>query len=221
MAPELSGAVESSGWDTWWAVKFPRYRYIYEFWYHFLWKAYRRLLNEIPSGKVRRVLEIGCGRGEMSFRMAREYGCKVVLLDKSSNALALARERFRGASIEVDYIQGDVFDLGIKEQFDLVHSEGLLEHFEGSDMEFLLRLHAEATVPGGYVLTFAPFDSIFYKLSSWFLRATGNWCFGYEVPIPPRRHLELYHRTNLSVLGQTYVVLREFGVIGRKGWAVG
>jgi 2-polyprenyl-3-methyl-5-hydroxy-6-metoxy-1,4-benzoquinol methylase len=52
-----------------------------------------------------RILEVGCGEGELSERMQRELGAEVVALDQSERMVELTRER------GVDARVGDVQDL--------------------------------------------------------------------------------------------------------------
>lgn len=209
----------SANWDAWWSLKFYQYGHIHYVWYGFLWRAYKRLLQRTSLSSESHVLEVGCGSGEMSSRIAKRFGCSITVVDKSETAIALAAECFRQHNVRADLVHGDIFDLKYREQFDLVHSEGLLEHFDEAEMTTLIRLHAEASREGGYVLTFVPTDSFFYAISTWLMKATSNWYFGYEVPVPERQHVELYHQAGLTILGHTRVLFREFGLIGQKGVA--
>ncbi len=53
------------------------------------------VFEEVAKAKPKDVLEVGAGAGEMSERIARELGAKVVALDNSERMVALTRETRR------------------------------------------------------------------------------------------------------------------------------
>jgi SAM-dependent methyltransferase len=71
----------------------------------------------------RRVLEVGCGRGEAAERIARELGADVVALDQSERMVELTRAR------GLDTQLGDVQDLPFADgSFDCVLAAWMLYH---------------------------------------------------------------------------------------------
>ena len=52
-----------------------------------------RLLDLLPLDDVSRVLDLGCGRAELSLRIIERFGSTVVAVDNSSMMLDAARER--------------------------------------------------------------------------------------------------------------------------------
>ncbi|MEO6928521.1 MAG: methyltransferase domain-containing protein [Casimicrobiaceae bacterium] len=52
-----------------------------------------RLLDLLPLAEASRVLDLGCGRAELSLRIIERFGSQVVAIDNSSLMLDAARER--------------------------------------------------------------------------------------------------------------------------------
>ena len=94
----------------------------------YMWKFYEILLGNYNL-KGKKVLEIGCGTGMNSIVMA-SMGAKVTFLDKTKEALNLVKNNLDGASMNCELVQGDVFDYKFGREFDLVHSEGVIEHVD-------------------------------------------------------------------------------------------
>ena len=98
-------------------------------------------------GRVRaeeRVLDIGCGKGELAFDLVTLSGASVVGVDNSPSHLAFARSRFSHERLEL--VEGDVLDRLPEGQFDVVVLSNVLEHIERR-VELLRRIVSSAT-PG-------------------------------------------------------------------------
>ncbi len=115
------------------------------------WSAYRELtgltapeiafraVEEITPG---RLLEVGCGWGEFSARVASELGVEVVAIDISPRMVALARER--GVDARVGDVQNLPFDNGA---FECVAANWMLYHVP--DLDRGLAELARVLTPGG------------------------------------------------------------------------
>ena len=97
---------------------------------------------EIPALSPRRVLEVGCGWGELAEWIARDTGAEVVAVDLSSRMVELARER--GVDARVADVQQLPFADG---EFDLVVAAWMLYHVP--DLDRGLRELARVLRPGG------------------------------------------------------------------------
>ena len=104
-------AIYASHDDPWDSLS-PRYRYQQV--------KYDRLMRLLPSGRFCRVLDIGCGFGVLSRRLA-ERADHVIGLDLVDRAVARARVRNADVS-NLEFLQSDVFDLSpeLNGSFDLV-----------------------------------------------------------------------------------------------------
>ena len=72
-----------------------------------------------------RVIDVGCGDGFLSARLARR-GCRVVALDADSDVLSRARARWEG--LPVDWIHGDLLTHPLPDGVDAVVSNATLHH---------------------------------------------------------------------------------------------
>jgi tellurite methyltransferase len=76
-----------------------------------------------------RVLDFGCGLGNLAFAAA-ESGCSVVALDASPAAIAHIQQRAAAEALPVRAALADLRDYEIHEDFDAVVSIGLLMFFD-------------------------------------------------------------------------------------------
>jgi 2-polyprenyl-3-methyl-5-hydroxy-6-metoxy-1,4-benzoquinol methylase len=106
-------------------------------------------LFDRPGFRPRTVLELGCGDGVNAVFMASR-GCEVTAVDVSATALELAREKQRSAGVEVELIEGDVFELGpARAPFEFVFDRGMLHHVQVFHFEDYKDLVADRLAPDG------------------------------------------------------------------------
>ena len=86
--------------------------------------GFDRLSNSIPPGPV---LEVGCGAGELSMRLAAR-GHRVRGCDVSADVIDEARGRARSARLAVEFWQCDIQDLTEQDAAPLVICCEVLEH---------------------------------------------------------------------------------------------
>jgi SAM-dependent methyltransferase len=98
--------------------------------------------DAVAEAAPRRVLEVGCGRGEAAERIARELAADVVALDQSERMVALSR------ALGVETLLGDVQELPFAhETFDCVLAAWMLYHVP--DLDRGLAEIARVLRPGG------------------------------------------------------------------------
>lgn len=73
-----------------------------------------------------RVLDVGCGKGELAYDLAERAGANVVGIDRAGWALDVARSRF--AHPRVRYVQSDAETFRDGEPFDVAVLSNVLEH---------------------------------------------------------------------------------------------
>ena len=133
-------------------------------------RYYYSLLNDFKSLlKIRKfdrykILEIGCGSGMLSILMAKE-GANVWLIDKDEKWLEYSRlivnsikENILGNIyyIKADILNNDTFLSDYNSYFDIVHSEGLIEHYPYDVAVEILKNMKKLSVPRGKVIVGVP-----------------------------------------------------------------
>lgn len=91
----------------------------------------RRLLEEIGITKGMKVLDVGCGVGDVSLLTAELVGAEgcVVGVDTSATVLQLARTRAQAASLDqITFLVGDILDLTLDQKFDAIVGRLILLH---------------------------------------------------------------------------------------------
>jgi SAM-dependent methyltransferase len=105
-------------------------------------RAQEIALDALRAAAPRRVLEVGCGRGELAARMRAELAAEVVALDQSERMVELTRAR------GIDAVVGDVQALPFADgSFDCAVAAWMLYHVD--DLDAGLRELARVLRPGG------------------------------------------------------------------------
>ncbi len=167
--------------------------------YFTVWRNYRILLFGLnfPSGSI---LEIGSSTGQISLRLSLKYKLKPVLVDNSQIALALAKYNFKNTGIQPKLIFGDALSLSLNQKFDIVHSHGLLEHFERREQQIVFLNHVNHLKTNGLLICWVPTPDWTYRINRWYLENTNQWIFGFEQPIPPNEFIEIFERHHLRII---------------------
>ena len=102
------------------------------------------VLSQIPcleKGDVLRILDLGCGIGNWSRRLA-ERGHDVVGIDLSQDVIEFAREATLKRNLRVEFLVGDIRDLNFSEserdKFDLIFLGGVFHHLDWDEIDNLL-----------------------------------------------------------------------------------
>lgn len=146
------------------------------------------------------LLELGCGRGILSRFSVAAGARSVTLVDQAPEALRLARRAFAHVS-QVEFVQSDVLTYEAGEQFDIVLSSGLLEHFRGEQLLSCMKVHCKHA--RGMVVIVVPSTPHYNEVQCRTRRFVRT--FGYERPISQRRMARLMRAVDLRP-----VVLKRF-----------
>lgn len=95
-----------------------------------------------------RVLDLGCGLGNLSIAAARR-GCEVVAVDASPTAIEHLSQVSRSAALRLAAVQCDIQQFEVRETFDAVVAIGLLMFFPRQVALELLERVQRAVRPGG------------------------------------------------------------------------
>jgi SAM-dependent methyltransferase len=110
--------------------------------------ALRPWLRGAPESEV---LDVGCGVGRWSLRLARG-GARVTGVDLSPTMLAEARRRAADAGLggRCEFVEGDVADLRLDRRFDLILGVTVLQHLPTAErLARAVERLAEHLAPGG------------------------------------------------------------------------
>ncbi|MFI5495813.1 bifunctional 2-polyprenyl-6-hydroxyphenol methylase/3-demethylubiquinol 3-O-methyltransferase UbiG [Actinoplanes sp. NPDC051859] len=114
-----------------------------------------------PDRAAIRVLDIGCGGGLVSERMAA-LGYRVTGLDLSEGSIEIARRHAAASGVDVEYLVGSAFELPCENgSVDLVVVSDVLEHLH--DLPAATAEIARVLRPGGLVV----FDTINRTVAAW------------------------------------------------------
>lgn len=107
-------------------------------------------LERIPRGGA--VLDIGCGAGREAIFLA-QLGFRVIGVDFSRPALAIARQRAAEAGVEVDWRHGDALALPVEdESIDFANDRGCFHVIQREHRERFAREVQRVLKPGGCLL---------------------------------------------------------------------
>jgi SAM-dependent methyltransferase len=143
-----------------------------------------RFLRTAGVGSGMRVLDVGCGVGDVSILCARLVGAdgEIIGMDRDPAALARARERVVAAELpNVRFIEGDFRELPPGEPFDAVVGRAVLMY--AADPAAALRSLLPQLRSGGIValqefdyttLVAVPSVALMEQLADWWRRAAGQ-----------------------------------------------
>lgn len=97
-------------------------------------------------------LDVGCGAGREAAFLA-EHGLHMIGVDLSAEALRIAAERAKEMGVQVDWRQGNVLDLPVKDQsVDFVNDRGCFHSIAEEERDQFAREIARVLKPGGMML---------------------------------------------------------------------
>jgi SAM-dependent methyltransferase len=152
--------------------------------FSFVIAAYNRLLGSMRSSSVIDLLELGCGSGYVSSWLCSRLKVRsATLVDSNPKMLAAARHSCAKLGCMIEFVQEDFFRLGLQRQYGMVHSQGVIEHFDDRRRARLIRTHYHATLPGGHCIVFAPTPTLEYRVARRCAETLGVWPYTDEVPL--------------------------------------
>ena len=142
------------------------------------WKSKNKKVDglEVPEGflfhdvlskfisKERKItfLEIGGFPGQWSIFFAKYWQAEVALLDRYIDEKEIGALMKANSVENINIIEGDIFELDVSAQYDVVMSAGFIEHF--SDLSGVIGKHVEYLAPNGTLVLTVP---NFLGLNGW------------------------------------------------------
>jgi len=154
--------------------------------------------------KYKNILDIGCGSG--SFSLALKKAGKIsnaYLIDYSLPALHLAKSVYEYFDEECELIRGDARNLPFNDDsFHLSFSTGLLEHFDASSQETIVKEHCRVAKD---IICQVPVSSVPYRIMRFFVTIFNlKWSFGNEKPLHINELEQLFSKANYVIKESSY-----------------
>jgi len=182
-------------WTSVWAGSFGLPTKIHHF---RVFSSYKKILDELNI-KNPHIIELGCGTGELTARIMKRYGGTAALVDNNESAMKLASANFERHKLRFEFLKTDILKLKTKKKYDIVHSEGLIEHFSGNDQKEIIEAHRRCVSEKGFALISVPRRIWYYDIWRGLAEKTGKWPFGDESPMDASELKSLLEQNRFSV----------------------
>lgn len=154
------------------------------------------------------VMDAGCGSGFFSSWFLQK-GCRVWSVDYSKEALQRTSDLTCGKTtcIQMDLLNDALTDHMDGQSFDLIFTDGLLEHFKPKQQDLILRNFKTILKDDGILAMFAP-----NKYSPWQLIRPFYMTGIEEKPFTLKEFISLHQRNNLAILKAGGINVLPFGM---------
>lgn len=153
------------------------------------------------------ILDAGCGSGFFSSYFISR-GCNVYSMDYSGNAIRMTRDMTADKSRM--YISDDILKAsgltGLNVKFDIIFTDGLLEHYSKEKQDIIMRNMKGVKKEQGYIINFAP-----NKFSLWSIVRPFVMDIE-ERPFAMGEFIDLHKRNSLSVISSGGINVLPFRV---------
>lgn len=107
-----------------------------------------------PGSKV---LEIGCGSGNILTFVAKDKNCDCYGIDISPESERIIKYFEKNRNTKVNFKVGDGFNIPYQDNnFDVVYSEGVIEHFDDSKIIEMINEHIRVCKVNGIIIISVP-----------------------------------------------------------------
>ena len=156
----------------------------------------RSLFDLAMAGKPRRLLDLGCGRGEIAYQAARQW-VNVTAVDYSPDAIAIARTCFDGEPPEmaarVEWLCASAADMDLRGEYDVAVAGDLVEHLSPAELDRMYATVARHLAPGGRLIVHTFPNAWHYRYHYARQRRTAASVGAYLSPEPRSRYEKLMH----------------------------
>ena len=183
-----------------------------------VWRAYAALLRGIHFDEPIKIIELGCGTGYHTLQMTKLFPVnKVTLVDFNANVIEDTKKRLSCLKCEKEFLLRDLFTLDLDEKYDIVHSQGLLEHYTPEEQRKLISLHRDLLTTNGIAIILVPTPSIPYRFWRGMLEKLHLWIYPDETAISEEEFTKQLESSGLQILKMQMCHLIELGAVCRRG----
>jgi 2-polyprenyl-3-methyl-5-hydroxy-6-metoxy-1,4-benzoquinol methylase len=142
-----------------------------------------------------RVLELGAASGFLTRSILSIYQGTGVLVDKNEESCKQFYKLDDPVKFNIQYIVSDLFELDIKQKFDIVCSFGLIEHFP--DKSGVMSIHKKFIVENGKLLIIVPLDT---PLTRAYFEVNPELNLGYRELLTKNEFIKILKESDLKIL---------------------
>lgn len=198
---EQSSALNGRQWDKYWDKKAGPGGFAYDlvstFYRKFIIKPAVNYFIQKHFRPGQNLLHAGCGSGQTDIDINAKFN--VTALDVSPRALSLYR-RFNRNNPRV--IRGDIFHIPFEDgKFDGVYNVGVMEHFNGEDIERILSELSRIIKPKGKILVFWPPEFGLSVRALKMIHAILSLIFRRKVKLHPDELTRVLSRSHIEAIG--------------------
>ncbi len=157
-----------------------------------------KILWEKLTSKVnvegKQILELGSGSGIFCYLAMKEKAKSVTLLDNSAEAMKVARSLFDNNE-NVTFVEDNIFDFRPENKYDIVMSNGVIEHFKGEAFFDCLSAHRKAS--SGLVVIMCPASPHYNNIRVKYRRC--RKLYGYQKPVSVEEMSFAFKKCGLKV----------------------
>ncbi len=189
---------------------------VWKIWARMMNRNYRKLLKHIKPDN-QKILELGAGSGVNSITISDFMNSNdITLVDFNEKAIQVSKKLLADSGKNIKYLNKDIFNVNLNDKFDIVHSEGLIEHFYGSERLAIFKKHIDFCKKGGFIIIFVPYKSIKYDFFRWLVTKLGKWIWD-EEPLSKEELHVMSKQLNQDILCEYSPLLSyQTGILIRK-----
>lgn len=194
----------AADWGGFWSRRSPLEMFVWRIYEKYRCGSYMQILKKVDlTGKS--IIELGGGSGQLLGLLSKKKGAIALVVDNNEEAYEFYKNS--GAKLGVKYLKVDMFKHSGK--YDVVMSDGLIEHFKKNERQKVLSIHKRLMKKNGFAMIFVP-------KNSWHVRNLLAFKNGYEKKFSADELKDEVEKAGLKVIN-SISDMHMTGVLCKKG----